>query len=106
MPSHRCYDLWPAPPRLSDITYILKPLENKYFELGVQLEVEIDSLKQLGGENSRRFAEMIDLWQKKCANCSWSVLADAVKRTGGYDNLARELRTRDDRADGKCSPNL
>ena len=99
----------PAPPKLSEIVHILKSLEDKYHELGVQLDVGIDQLKQIEGEhrgNSRRFSETIGLWQNKSANCSWSSLADAVERVGGYDNLVRELRARDNNCfTGSCSHN-
>ena len=74
---------------------ILKPLEHKYYELGVQLGVGTNQLKEIEGQyqgNSRRFIEVIESWQNMSANCSWSALADGVEGVGGYDNLVRELR--------------
>lgn len=99
-----------APIKLSEIVHILKPLEDKYHELGVQLDVGIDRLKQIEGEhkvNLWRFSETIGSWQRNTsANCcSWSALADAVDRVGGYDNLVRELRAHDNGTDENCSPN-
>ena len=99
----------PVIPKLSEIVYILKPLEDKYHELGVQLDVGIDQLKQMEGlyqGNSRRLSETIGLWQNKSTNCSWSALADAVDRVGGYDNLVRELRAHDNCFTSDCSCNL
>ena len=83
--------------KLSDIVHILRSLEDKYHELGVQLDVGIDQLKQIEGRydgNTRRFAEMIGSWQNKSENCTWSALAVAVDRVGGYDNLVKKLRAR------------
>ena len=90
-------------PKLSEIVHILKPLEDKYHELGVQLDVESKQINRIEGQhqgNSRRFSEMIDSWQNTSANCSWSALADAVERVGGYDKLVRELRARDNTING------
>ena len=82
-------------PKLSEITYILKPVEDKYFDLGVQLDVGNDRIKQIEKEyqgTSRRFAETVTYWQNNSANPTWSILADALERVGGYDNLVRKLR--------------
>ena len=84
--------------KLSEIVYALKPLEHKYYELGVQLEVGANQLKEIERQyqrSSRRFIEVIESWQNMSANCSWSALADGVERVEGYDNLVKELRARD-----------
>ena len=76
----------PDLPTLSEITYILKPLEDKYFDLGVQLDVRNDRIKQIEKDyqdSSRRFAETIIYWQNNSANPTRSALADAVERVGG-----------------------
>ena len=86
--------------KLSEIVYALKPLAHKYYELGVQLDVGTNQLKEIErqyqGSCSRCFIEVIESWQNMSANCSWSALADGVERVGGYDNLMKELRARDD----------
>ena len=79
-------------PRLPEILLTLKALVDKYVVLGIQLGVGYDRIKEIEGEhegNSRRFVEMITYWQNNSANCSWSALADAIEKIGGYDNLVR-----------------
>ena len=81
--STSCPDL----PPLSEITYILKPLEDKYFDLGVQLDVGNDRIKQIEKDyqdSSRRFAETITYWQNNSANPTRSAPAYAVERVGGW----------------------
>ena len=89
---------------LSDVAHVLKPIADKYFEAGVQLGVEVETIRRIEGENqshSRRLYETIYTWQNNCSSdeCSWSTLADAVQRVGGYDNLVMKLRER-----GKNAP--
>ena len=88
-----------ALPKLSEIINILKPMEDKWHELGVQLDIESDQLKRIEGDyqqTSRRFSETIIYWQNKLDPIpSRSALADAVERVRGHDKLARELRACD-----------
>ena len=81
---------------LSEIITILTPLEDKYFQLGIQLGIEAEAIKAIEGNypmQSRRFSETIILWQNKSTRGQrWSTLADAVQRVGGYDRLVEELR--------------
>lgn len=83
---------------LADIVHILNPMVEKYFELGVQLGIEVACLKQIEGEHSshsRRLYEIIHFWQNNnTSTCEWSTLANAVAKIQGHDNLARELRAR------------
>ena len=87
-------------PKRSDVTYALSPLADKYFALGTYLELEEKQLKAIEsdhrGDQSRCLIETISLWQRNntTGECSWSTLADAVKKVGGHDNLVRELRER------------
>lgn len=84
---------------LADIVHILNPMVDKYFELGVQLGVDVACLKQIEGEYSshlRRLYEIIHFWQNnKTSTCGWSTLANAVAKIRGHENLVRELRARD-----------
>ena len=83
---------------LNEIITILTPLEDKYFQLGIQLGIEAEAIKAIEGNyrmQSRRFSETILLWQNKSTRGQrWSTLADAVQRVGGYDRLVEELRAR------------
>ena len=82
---------------LAHIVHILNPVVDKYFELGVQLGVDVASLKRIEGEHSshlRRFHEVIHFWQNNNTSTrGWSTLANAVAKIRGHENLARELRT-------------
>ena len=77
---------------------MLNPIVDKYFELGVQLGVKVQCLKQIEGEHSshsRRLYETIHFWQNNSSSqCSWSALAEAIAKIGGHENLARELQAR------------
>ena len=85
---------------LPDVVQALTPLEDKYFELGVQLEIKPECLKRIESDHlsmSRRLLETVVLWQNNVnsSECRWSTLAYAVERIGGHDQLAERLRERD-----------
>ena len=87
-------------PELSKIVFVLKPIENKFFELGMQLEIDHQQLTSIEdafkGNQSRCLIETIKLWQDNSIDeCSWSALAMAVERVGGHRKLAKELKERD-----------
>ena len=89
-------------PKRSEVIYALTPLADKYFELGTQLELDYKRLKDIEIDNNlkgnqRRLIETINLWELNTSGdeCSWSTLAEAVKRVGGHDNLVSELKKRD-----------
>lgn len=87
-------------PPLHEIINIFTPLlEDKYFELGIQLGLKPEHLKAIEhnyATQSRRFAETIILWQNSSTGDQpgWLTLADAVQRVGGYDKFEKELRAR------------
>ena len=87
-------------PKHSEVIYALTPLADKYFDIGMQLDLDYEQLKAIEndhkGNQSRCLIETIILW--RCCHsgeCSWSTLAEAVKRVGGHDKLVRELKKRD-----------
>ena len=85
-------------PKLSEVVHILKPLSDKYFDLGIQLQLDHKKLKKIEREyadQERRFNETIILWRDSPGECSWSALATAVERVGGHDKLAKALKARD-----------
>ena len=70
---------------------------NKIFELGVQLGIDVSTLRRLLGKYQydsvdMRMIEVIDFWLKNSRDCSWDVLAKAVTRIGGHDQLAKKLK--------------
>ena len=85
-------------PKLSEVVHILKPLSDKYFDLGIQLQLDHKKLKKIEREyadQERRFNETIILWRDSPGECSWSTLATAVERIGGHDKIAKELSDHD-----------
>ena len=87
--------------KFSEIVYALTPLADKYFELGMQLELDYEQLKAIENDNhgnqSLCLHDTIYLWQQNntTGECSWSTLAEAVNRVGGHDKLVSELKKRD-----------
>ena len=88
-------------PKYSEIVRALTPLADKYFELGIQLELDPKQLKVIEndhkGNQSRCLHETIYLWQQNntTGECSWSALAEVVENVGGHNNLVSELKKRD-----------
>ena len=82
-------------PELAEIVHLLNPLADKYFALGIQLGIKIQQLRSIESnypDVSRRLTETISLWQENnTGECSWSALAEAVKRIGGHDGLVEQL---------------
>ena len=95
-------------PELNEIIYILNPLADRYFDLGIQLGVKIKQLKSIEGKGysqSRCLTETISLWQDNSdiGECSWSALTNAVERMEGHNKLAKELKARDTQQTESCS---
>ena len=87
-------------PKHSEIVHALTPLADKFFELGTQLELDHEQLSEIENGhkgNQRRLIETINLWELNTSGdeCSWSTLAEAIKRVGGHDKLVSELKKRD-----------
>ena len=82
-------------PELAESVHLLNPLADKYFALGIQLGIKIQQLRSIESnypDVSRHLTETISLWQENnTGECSWSVLAEAVKRIGGHDGLVEQL---------------
>ena len=89
---------------LPEILRILVPLESKYFELGIQLGLTVEHLKEITAKytsDKRCLEETIALWKNIDNSCKshWSSLADAVERVGAFDDTARKLRRCCDKVD-------
>ena len=75
----------------------LHPVCDKWFSLGVQLQVPIETLKSIEAEHnqmSRRLLEMLTVWVK-CTNPppTWSILTEALESPPvGERLLAQQLR--------------
>ena len=88
-------------PKYSEIVCALTPLADKFFELGTQLDLDYKQLKAIKNDNNGNQSlclhDTIYLWQQNntSGECSWSTLAEAVKRVGGHNNLVSELKERD-----------
>ena len=75
----------------------LHPVSEKWFSLGVQLQVPIETLKCIEAEHfqmSRRLLEMLTVWLK-CTNPppTWNILTEALESAPvGERLLAQQLR--------------
>ena len=85
---------------LSEIIEALALLEDKYFELGIQLNLKPEQLRSIESDHpstSRRFHETIVLWKRNVDSSEyrWSTLASAVESLRVYPKLAEELQKRE-----------
>ena len=75
----------------------LHPVSDKWFSLGVQLQVPVETLKCIEAEHyqmSRRLLEMLTVWLK-CTNPppTWTILTEALESAPvGERLLAQQLR--------------
>ena len=75
----------------------LHPVSDKWFSLGVQLQVPIETLKCIRRENlsmTERLLEMLTVWLK-CTNPppTWTILTEALESAPvGESLLAQQLR--------------
>ena len=75
----------------------LHPVSDKWFSLGVQLQVPVETLKCIETEHyqmSRRLLEMLTVWLK-CTNPppTWTILTEALESAPvGEGLLAQQLR--------------
>ena len=83
---------------ISEIEPLLREIESP-FALGVQLYIPTDTPKDIErkyhNDIRRQMFEVIDYWLKNNTECTWGALAEAIKRLGGHDNLARKLKQKD-----------
>ena len=70
-----------------------------WFSLGLNLGIEESKLREIEKNHPRDVwcckVEVLDWWHQNTSVYSWEKLklADALERIGGYDSLARRLRT-------------
>ena len=82
---------------LKSLHCVLHPVSDKWFSLGVQLQVPIDTLRCIRRENlpmTERLLEMLTVWLK-CTNPppTWNILTDALESPPvGERLLAQQLR--------------
>ena len=75
----------------------LHPVSDKWFSLGVQLQVPIETLKYIEAEHyqtSRRLLEMLTVWLKGTnPTPTWTILTEALESAPvGEKLLAQQLR--------------
>ena len=86
-----------GPGDLKSLHCELHPVSHKWFSLGVQLQVPVETLKCIETEHyqmSRRLLEMLTVWLK-CTNPppTWYILTEALKSLPvGERLLAQQLR--------------
>ena len=68
-------------------------------ELGLQLDIDYGTLQRIEkdhqGDTGRQMIAVIDFWLKNSSDCSWGILAKAVKRLGGHDRLVTQINSKE-----------
>lgn len=80
-------------PKLKDLVYELKEVD--WHELGIQLEVPIHTLKNIGKENpseARRLSEVLQYWLNN-GEASWREIVKALKRIGNHANIIKTIES-------------
>lgn len=76
----------------------LKPVKDRYGEIGIQLGIEMTQIKAIELEHStvdRRLSETLDYWLRGNTEVPicWKSIIDALQQVGGK-NLAEQLATK------------
>ena len=83
---------------ISDLADVLAALKevSKPYQLGIQLKIdssELDSIeKNHPRDIGRQKTELVKYWLRNSPDASWTTLANAVERIGGYARLVDNLR--------------
>ena len=86
---------------ISDLADVLAALTEvtKSYELGIQLKIdlaELDSIEKNHPQDiDRQKTEVIKYWLRNSPDASWTTLANAVKRMGGYARLVGRLKSKE-----------
>ena len=65
---------------------------DKWYKIGVQLEVPIPNLKIIAQNSMDQLCDMLDYWMRNVPSASWKHLVDALKAPSvGENRLAGEL---------------
>ena len=75
---------------LGDILAFLQGFTEPY-QLGIQLKIDPSKLDEI----EKNQTEVIKHWLRNSSNVSWTSLATAVERVGGYGNVVETLREND-----------
>ena len=83
---------------ISDLADVLAALTEvtRPYQLGIQLKIdssELDSIeKNHPRDIDRQKTEVVKYWLRNSPDASWTTLANAVERMGGYARLVKTLR--------------
>lgn len=77
---------------------LLKPLESKWYTLGIQLQIKkhaLDSIESNHQQNGthRCLTEVVSYWQQN-GILSWEKLANAVENVGGFGQVVMLIRNK------------
>ena len=79
----------------------LNPVCDKWYKIGVQLEVPIPNLKNIDRDSMDRLCDTLDYWMKTDPSPSWRQLVDALEAPSvGETKLAKEIEQK------YCSPRI
>ena len=83
---------------LADVVAELKEVTKPY-QLGIQLKIDSSKLKVIEKDYprdiDRQKTEVIEYWLRNSPDPSWTTLASAVERMGGYTKLVEALREKE-----------
>ena len=65
-------------------------LRDKWYIIGVQLDVPTDTLKNIGRDSMDPLCDTLDYWLSKVSSPSWRHLVDALRAPGVGENLLAE----------------
>ena len=77
----------------------LNPVCDKWYRIGVQLEVPISNLKNIARDSMDPLCDTLDFWMRNDPSASWRCLVDALKAPSvGEKQLAKTVEEK------YCSP--
>ena len=86
--------IWSLAEVLTAIKEVAKP-----YQLGIQLKIDSSELDTIERDhprdNDRQKTEVVKYWLRNSPDASWTTLANAVERMGGYARLARRLTSKE-----------
>ena len=80
---------------LKAVTNALHSVCDKWYKIGVQLEVPIPNLKNIARDSMDPLCDILDYWMRNNPSPSWRHLVDALKAPSvGENRLAEEIEKR------------
>ena len=73
----------------------LHSVSDKWYKIGVQLEVPLPNLKKISRDSMDPLCDTLDFWMRNSPSLSWRCLVDALKAPNvGENRLAEEIEVK------------